>query len=467
MTEALVLRGYQTDCIAALRASFWGGRKAPLLVLPTAGGKTVAFAVVTLGARDKGNRVLVVVHRRELLKQASAKPIWAGVPHGIIAAGFKSDPDQQVQVGSIETIIRRLDKIGSFDLIVFDEAHHCQAETWRELIAAQPTAKLLGVTATPCRADGKGLGIQDGGCFDDLIVGPSIADLVKEGFLSPSRCFVPEHRLDMRGVRTQAGDYVASDVAAVVDTASITGDAIAQYTKHAAHLPAVAFCATVAHAEHVAEQFRSAGYRSVCVHDGTPAMERDAAIAGLGNGGVEVLTSCDLISEGLDVPAVGAVILLRPTKSFGLHMQQVGRGMRTAPGKDVLLVLDHVGNCIDHGLPTSPRQWTLRGVEKPPGAALQWRCPDCGCINDMADLFCAGCGEPRPAGFRKPPRQVAGELAELTAERFAAMRRMSFREMASKTRTEAELQEFASARGYHRGWVWHRLQEQDQPWMKP
>lgn len=137
--------------------------------------------------------------------------------------------------------------------------------------------------------------------------------------------------------------------------------------------------------------------------------------------------------------------------------------------KDVLLILDHVGNCIDHGLPTSPRQWSLRGVEKPPGPALQWRCPapDCGCINDMADLFCAGCGEPRPAGVRKPPRHVAGELAELTAERFAAMRRMSFHEMASKTRTEAELQEFASARGYHRGWVWHRLQEQEQPGMKP
>ena len=394
MTDALVLRGYQTDCIAALRASFRAGRKAPLHVLPTAAGKTVVLAVITLGACDKGNHVLVVVHRREFLKQASAKLIWAGVPHGIIAAGFKPDPDQPVQVGSIQTIIRRLDRIGSFDLIIFDEAHHCQAETWRELIAAQPTARLLGVTATPCRADGKGLGTEDGGCFDDLIVGPSIADLVKEGFLSPSRCFVPEHRLDMRGVRTQAGDYVASDVAAVVDTAAITGDAVDQYTKRAAHQPAVAFCTTVAHAEHAAAQFRSAGYRSVCVHGGTPAMERDAAIAGLGNGAIEVLTACDLISEGLDVPAVG-------------------------------------------------------------------------CINDMADLFCAGCGEPRPAGVRKPPRHVAGELAELTAERFAAMRRMSFHEMASKTRTEAELQEFASARGYHRGWVWHRLQEQEQPGMKP
>jgi DNA repair protein RadD len=202
----------------------------------------------------------------------------------------------------------------------------------------------------------------------------------------------------------------------------------------------------------------------VCVHGGTPALERDAAIAGLGNGEVEILTSCDLISEGLDVPALHCVILLRPTKSFGLHMQQIGRGMRVAPGKDALIVNDHVGNCIDHGLPTSPRQWSLKGVEKPDGPALQWRCPapDCGCINDMAELFCTSCGEPRPTGNRKPPLQIDGELVELTDDRLAAMRGMSFREMASKPRSQAELHEFARARGYKPGWVWHRLQEQDQ-----
>jgi DNA repair protein RadD len=384
----LILRDYQTTDIAAPRECYTQGRNAPLYQLPTGGGKTVVFATITSAASAKGKHVLVVVHRRELLKQASAKLSWAGVPHGLIAAGFKPDPDQLVQVCSIRTVIRRLGKVGEFDLIIFDKAHHCQAETWKKLIAAKPKAMLLGVTATPCRADGKGLGIEDGGCFDLLVIGPSIADLVKEGYLSPVHSFVPAQRIDLRGVRTQAGDYVANDLAKAVDTAAITGDAVAQYTKRAAHKPAIAFCATIAHAEHVAEQFREAGYRSVCVHGGTPALERDRAIAGLGNGEVEVLTSCDLISEGLDVPALHCVILLRPTKSFGLHMQQIGRGMRVAPGKDALIVNDHVGNCIDHGLPTSPRQWSLKGVEKPDGPALQWRCPapDCGCMLPSAGL---------------------------------------------------------------------------------
>jgi DNA repair protein RadD len=298
-----LLRPYQIGCIDALRSSYAANNKAPLLALPTGGGKTLVFALIAFMARVKCRRVLVVVHRRELLKQASDKLEWAGLPHGIIAAGFKPDPEEPVQVGSIQTLVRRLDKLPEFDLIIFDEAHHCQAATWRKLVAAQPKAKLLGVIATPCRADGKGLGTEDGGCFDDLVTGPTIAELVQDGFLSPTRTFVPEHRIDMRGVRTQAGDYVANDLAKVVDTSAITGDAVEQYQKRADHKPAIAFCATVAHAEHVAEAFRDAGYKSVCVHGGTPTEERDAAIAGLGNGEIEVLTSCDLISEGLDVPA--------------------------------------------------------------------------------------------------------------------------------------------------------------------
>jgi DNA repair protein RadD len=456
-----LLRPYQIGCIDALRSSYAANNKAPLLALPTGGGKTLVFALIAFMARVKCRRVLVVVHRRELLKQASDKLEWAGLPHGIIAAGFKPDPEEPVQVGSIQTLVRRLDKLPEFDLIIFDEAHHCQAATWRKLVAAQPKAKLLGVIATPCRADGKGLGTEDGGCFDDLVTGPTIAELVQDGFLSPTRTFVPEHRIDMRGVRTQAGDYVANDLAKVVDTSAITGDAVEQYQKRADHKPAIAFCATVAHAEHVAEAFRDAGYKSVCVHGGTPTEERDAAIAGLGNGEIEVLTSCDLISEGLDVPAVSAVILLRPTKSFGMHMQQVGRGMRPAPGKDVLIVNDHVGNCIEHGLPTSPRRWSLRGVEKKPtSTAPQWRCPNCSCINDIAAIFCVSCDEPRPQGIREPTKQIDGDLAELTEDRLAAMRNMNYREFISRPRSHTELHEFARARGYARGWVWHRLKEQ-------
>ncbi len=456
------LRPYQCRCIDLLRLSYGTGHRSPILQLPTGGGKTVVFTDITAGARAKGRRVLIVAHRRELVRQAGAKLEAIGVPYGIIAAGIGSMPDELVQVASVQTIVRRLGKMPQFDLIVLDEAHHARAAQWRELIAAQPQAKLLGVTATPARLDGKGLGIAHGGMFDDLICGPSIAELVRDGFLSPARCYVPEQKLDLRGVHVRGGDYAPGDLDRIMQDGVITGDAIANYRMRADHQAAIAFCISIEHAEAVAQSFREAGYRAQCVHGSTRKDERDAAIAGLGNGSVEVLTSCDLISEGLDVPAIGAVILLRPTKSLVLYMQQVGRGMRPAAGKAALAVLDHVGNVLEHGLPDAGRTWSLDGVEKrrnPRHCASDapvWRC-ECGCANPLGLNVCDACGEP------KPGREITvtpGTLAELTAERLARARQLTFREMARTRLSEAELREFARARGYRPGWVFHRLREQ-------
>jgi superfamily II DNA or RNA helicase len=360
----LQLRPYQTEAIERLRESYASAHRAPLFQLPTGGGKTVVFGAITRSAASRGKRVLIAVHRRELLGQACAKLTWAGVAHGIIAAGFPGDPREPVQVCSVQTAARRLSSIGDFDLLVLDEAHHARARTWARLIEALSGAKVLGVTATPARLDGKGLGVHCGGFFDDLVCGPGIAELVRAGHLSPTRYFVPTTGVDLGGVPIRGGDYVASEVAARVDKKAITGNAVDQYQQRAKHQPALAFCALVSHAEHVAEEFRSAGYSAACVHGGLSKDERDRLIAGLGTGEVEVLTSCDLISEGLDVPALGAVILLRPTASLVLHMQQIGRGMRPAAGKAHLVVLDHVGNIRRHGRPDFERIWTLDGSRR-------------------------------------------------------------------------------------------------------
>jgi superfamily II DNA or RNA helicase len=250
-------------------------------------------------------------------------------------------------------------------------------------------------------------------------MGPSTKELIDGGYLSPVRCFVPPQRIDRARLRTVAGDYVRDQLASVMDHAVITGDAIVHYRRQADHQPAIAFCSRVDHAEHVAQAFRAAGYRSHCVHGGTRKDERDALIAGLGNGAVEVLTSADLISEGLDVPVVGAVILLRPTKSLVLHRQQIGRGMRPAPGKVALIVNDHVGNCLTHGLPEIEPVWSLDGVEKPAGEAPVWECPECGCLNPLNSRVCEACGYERPAPERGTRETIPGELTELTAEQWA------------------------------------------------
>ncbi|HTU54974.1 MAG TPA: DEAD/DEAH box helicase [Acetobacteraceae bacterium] len=459
------LRPYQQDCIGRLRSAYAAARRAPVLALPTGAGKTIVFAAIGAGAVAKGKRVLVLVHRRELVRQASAKLAAAGVRHGIIAAGFAVAPDEAVQVGSVQTLGRRLDALPPCDLVVIDEAHHARAEQWRAIVAARPQARLLGVTATPCRLDGKGLGIVAGGLFDALVIGPGIAELTKQGYLVPARSFAPAKRLELGGVRTRAGDYVTGDLERLVGDGKITGDAVAEYRKRADHRPALAFCISVAHAEDVAEAFRAAGYRAQAAHGGLTARDRDAAVGGLATGEIEVLAACDLVSEGLDVPAVGAVILLRPTKSLVLHMQQVGRGLRPAPGKTELVVLDHVGNTLAHGMPDAERRWSLAGVGKKasePGAAAAsaWRC-ECGCISGMARRECAACGAARPGA--REIGVVPGVLAEVTAEKLARVRSLSYGEMLRSRLSEAELREFARARGYHAWWVKHRLREQENP----
>jgi DNA repair protein RadD len=301
----------------------------------------------------------------------------------------------------------------------------------------------LGVTATPARLDGKGLGIAVGGIFDALVPGPSIRELVELGFLSPARVFVPESLIDLRGVRTRGGDFVAGDLAKRVDKHSVSGDAVEHYRLRADHQPAIAFGCTVDHCEHIAERFRDAGYRSQCVHGDLKTKDRDRMIAGLGTGEIEVLTSCDLISEGLDVPAVGAVILLRPTKSLVLFMQQVGRGMRTAPGKTALIINDHAGNTLRHGLPDQERIWTLDGIE----------------MGDAPEIEISEDGEAR-APTRRPPSEIDGHLEEVTAERLAILARMPYWQIRKFKLPEAELRAYAQLKGYKRGWVYYRMREQ-------
>ncbi len=457
-----MLRPYQSAAVTSLRDAFRAYR-AVLFVLPTGGGKTVVFSTVAHGALHKGRRALIVVHRRELIRQASAKLTAAGVPHGVIAPGFETDTDARIQVASLQTIIGRLEKIGDFNLIILDEAHHARAESWKRLLDAQRNARLLGVTATPCRADGKGLGVVAAGPFEIMVLGPTTAALIADGFLAPTRCYVPANRLDLSAIRTRAGDYVASDLEQAVVAAGITGDAVRDYAQRADHQPAIAFCVSVDHAQKTAEAFRAAGYRAACVHGGLPVSDRDAAIAGLADGGIEILTACDLISEGLDVPAVAAVILLRPTKSLMLHRQQIGRGMRPAAGKMALIVNDHVGNTITHGLPEMEPKWTLAGVERPVRADPVWVCGHCGCANVPSARACDGCGEIRPRAepaARAPIRTQDGDLVLLTADRLATVERMSYREVCNSKLSEAELKAYARACGFNPRWVQHRLREQ-------
>lgn len=453
------LRDYQQTAIEGVREAFRAGHRAPLLVAPTGAGKTVMFSYVAMATASKGRRVLILVHRRELIRQASRKLTETGVPHGLIAPGNTPTRDA-VQVASVQTLARRLhhDRAAP-DLIVIDEAHHAVAGQWATVVAAYPSAKLLGVTATPERMDGRGLGTVAGGPFDSLVMGPSVASLIEGGFLTPARIFAPAEAPDLSGVRTRGGDYDAGALADAMSKPKLVGDAVEHYRRHADGLPAIVFSPSVAHAEAMAEAFRAAGYRATAASGETEQRQRDAAISGLGNGAVQVLCSCDLISEGLDVPAVGAVILLRPTKSLGLYLQQVGRGLRPAPGKSALIVLDHAGNTLRHGPPDMPREWSLKGRPKKEKEKVDpaRQCPECFAVFAPAPT-CPECGYVYPVKSREIDH-VHGDLSDVTSDLAARFGRHVPLSKVLRGASDADLALIAKARGYKPGWVWHQRQQ--------
>ena len=414
------LRPYQQQAITDLRLAFRGGARAPLLVGATGMGKTVIFSAITAGAVERGRRVLILVHRRELIRQASAKLTQAGVNHGIIAAGFQPS-DHPVQVASVQTLARRLEhQHWQPDLIVIDEAHHAIAGTWTNVISHWPDSLLLGVTATPVRQDGRGLGAM----FDRLVLGPSTAELVAAGYLTPVKIYAPPQVADLTGIRTRAGDYANDQAAAAMTRPTVTGDAITHYQRITAGQPAIAFCCNVNHATTVSDAFNAAGIASATLLGNTT--DRDALVARFAAGELQVLVTVDVVSEGFDCPGAAVAILLRPTQSEGLYLQQVGRVLRPAPGKPHAIILDHVGNVHRHGFPDDHRDWTLDDARQRTGKGG----PPAPCVRTCETCFaafapapqCPVCGTPSKLSTREL-KQQAGELEELARDAVARSRR--------------------------------------------
>jgi|DEB0MinimDraft_6_1074348.scaffolds.fasta_scaffold03249_7 superfamily II DNA or RNA helicase len=366
------LRQYQQQAIDDTRAAIRNGARAPLLVLPTGGGKTVIFATIAATAAAKGNRVLILVHRRELIHQASSKLAWVGLEHGIIAAGLPTT-DALVQIASVQTLARRLAHMTwQPSLIIIDEAHHATAGQWERILNHWPDAYRLGVTATPCRLDGRGLGAA----FDRLVLGPSVSDLIEKEYLSKYRVFCPPMIADLSQVKARAGDYKIEEAEKQMVRAEVTGDAVQHYKKYANGQKAIAFALTVAHAELVSEAFNESGIAAEVIKGEMSTAERESLVERFKLGTVQVLVSVNVVSEGFDCPDASCAIILRPTKSESLYLQQVGRVLRPAEGKRHAVILDHVANVPRHGLPCDHRQWSLE--DKPAGGIVAVKqCPEC------------------------------------------------------------------------------------------
>jgi superfamily II DNA or RNA helicase len=446
------LRGYQQKLQDDTYAAWSQGHKNVCVVLPTGGGKTRTFA----NTIHKHNGASVAIaHRQELVSQISLALNYEEVPHRIIGpknvVKFCCDihyqecgksfynPSASCAVAGVDTLIRRGDSLRdwckSVTLWVTDECHHiCKNDAntynkWGQATLMFPNAKGLGVTATPLRADGKGLGRHHDGVFDHMIIGPSMRDLINDGFLTEYRIFAPPNDIDLHDVTISAatGDYSKTKLTTAVRKSHIVGDVVGHYKRIASGKLGVTFATDVETATEIAKQFNEAGVPAEVVSAKTPDRERTAIIRRFRNRELMQLVNVDLFGEGFDLPAIEVVSMARPTQSYGLYVQQFGRGLRLLDGKTHAIIIDHVGNVMRHGLPDSPREWTLdrrdkRGSSQPDDVIPVKTCVMCTAVFERIYRQCPECGhENEPAG-RSSPEQVDGDLIELDAATLAQMR---------------------------------------------
>lgn len=452
------LRYYQSQAIEQLRAKYRQGIRSQLLVMPTGAGKTVLFSAMTASAAQRGNRTWIVAHRSELIEQISECLAQFKVDHSTMEGGrFVGDPRMATTVCMVQTLVRRAKFMDAPNFIIVDEAHHAVGTTaWKKVIDAYPSARILGVTATPERLSGEGLG----GTFEDMTVGPTTAQLIEQGHLAAYRLFAPPTHLDLRGVRSTAGDWSKKQLEERLAKSTIVGDAIAHYRNHCPGKRAIAFCITVAHAEATAMAFRSAGIASESIDGTMLGPDRKAALGRFRRGATMVLTSCELVSEGFDLPSVEAALLLRPTQSLALYLQQVGRALRPMAGKTSSIILDHAGNSLRHGLPDDERAWSLDGwaskQSKNAGGEYPVRtCPRCFAVMPAAAQHCSACGNKLPVAERKI-EVVSAELVEAERVRLEAAAKKARSEQ-GRSHTMEELVALGKARGYAHpaAWAWH------------
>ena len=344
-----------------------------MLQLPTGAGKTIIFAHIVAKFIQQNKRVLVIAHRKELIAQAHEKiKTTTGVVSGIIQSGFKQNLDCIIQIASIQTLVNIKDSL-KIDLLIFDEAHHTASQSYIKILTKYSQALVLGVTATPVRTDGRGFK----NICDDLIIGPSVSELVEQGDLSTFKMFGAVAKIKTKGIKITAGDFNLKELSQAV--ADITGDLVPTWKKYAKGKKTILFAIDVTHSKECAKAFFDAGIPAEHIDGTTPATERDAILDRFRSGKTLVLCNCNIVTEGFDVPTIEAIQCVRPTLSLVLHLQMLGRSLRPSAGKEYAILIDHTNNWGIHGLPDMPQDWSLEPKSSKPGAFTQ-KCPECGHI---------------------------------------------------------------------------------------
>lgn len=432
-----MLRDYQQDLFTKSLSSLRQGYRRPLVVAPCGAGKSYLFSEM---ARRTSGEVLVLVHRNELKQQHVELLNTLGITN--------------TRVETYQTEHRRLSQYPKPRLLIVDEAHLSRSNSWQKIIEYYDTYT-VGFTATPVRLDGRPLG----DIFDTLITGVDTRWLIENKRLAPYEYYAPT-TVDTTDLRTVAGDYVVSDLERLMNERAIYGDVLENYRRFAAGERTIVYCVSVQHARNVAEVFRGAGVESASLSADTPAAVRKQIISDFRAGRITVLCNCTLLSEGISIDEISCVIMLRPTESVALGIQQMMRCMRYLPGKTAKII-DCVGNYTRIGLPDDEREWSLskpvpkRRTTDENGNFYIRCCPECFMTFATAPK-CPFCGSEYPLHPREIKAHQDIELQRITAEeaaQVAAVKKQARVEQ-GRAATFEELIQLGRSRGYKNPAFW-------------
>lgn len=451
------LRPHQERALEALRASLATGKRRPMLQAPTGFGKTLTAAHIIRRALDKGKRIIFTVPALSLIDQTVAAFEAEGIHCVGVIQGihWRTDHTQPVQVCSVQTLARR--QKPEADLVLVDEAHLAFKSVHQWMAEhAWANVPFIGLSATPWT---KGLAKH----YDDLIVAATTADLIDAGFLSRFTVFAPSVP-DVSRVRTVAGDFHEGDLAEACDTPALVGDVIATWLMQGENRPSLCYGVNRAHAEHLQQRFREAGVAAEYIDCFTDRQDRERIFDRFRAGVTRVICNVGTLTVGVDLD-VRCISDAKPTKSEMLFVQTIGRGLRTAPGKDKLIILDHAGNHLRLGMVTDIRHDRLddgeprsRNDGREQSTPRPRLCEECKAVLPQKTICCPECGHVREAKTGVEMRD--GELVELGSGRKST----SVPSVADKADFYAELRWFARDRGYADGWAKHKFREKFGVW---